>query len=95
MRKYLPIIGLIGLFALNANSAEPQTETCEQIRVQIKAQTGVLTRPDTVLLGKVGARPECRFSAVEAYRAAWGDKPMPKDQPRNRRHDNKQREDND
>jgi hypothetical protein len=23
------------------------------------------------------ARPECRFSAAEVYRAAYGDKPMP------------------
>jgi len=38
------------------------------------------------LLGKVGAHEECRFTSAEAYRAAWGDKPLPQDQGRNNRH---------
>lgn len=85
MRKYSLMIGLLGLLALNVNSAVAQAESCEQIRTQIKAQTGVLPKPDTALLGKVGAYPKCRFTAAEAYRAAYGDKPMPKDEQRERR----------
>lgn len=84
MHKYSFMIGLLGLLALNVNSAAAQAESCEQIRTQIKAQTGVLPKPDTALLGKVGAHPECRFTAAEAYRAAYADKPMPKDERRKR-----------
>ncbi len=42
MRKYSLMIGLLSLLALNVNSAAAQAESCEQIRTQIKAQTGVL-----------------------------------------------------
>ncbi len=76
-----------------ATPAEPQAESCEQIRMQIKAQTGVLTNPDLKMLAKVGANKKCRFTAAEAYRAAYGDKPMPKDEPRARR--DKQRDGDD
>jgi hypothetical protein len=85
MRKYSSMIGLFSLLSLNVNPAAAQAESCEQIRTQIKAQTGVLPKPDTVMLGKVGEHPECRFTAAEAYRAAYGDKPMPKDERRERR----------
>lgn len=60
-------------------ATNPPAESCDQIRAQIKAQTGVLAKPDTVLLGKVGNNKHCRFTSEEAYRAAWGDKPMPRD----------------
>jgi len=76
--NYFPVIGLLGLLAVNANAAAPQAESCEQIRLQIKAQTGVLPKPDTVMLAKLDAQPECRFSTAEMYQAAFGDKPMPK-----------------
>ncbi len=77
MNKYSIIIALLSLLATNANSANAQAESCEPIRARIKAQVGVLPKPDTDLLQKLGARPECRFSAAEVYRAAYGDKPMP------------------
>jgi hypothetical protein len=79
------VIGLLGFFAVSASAAEPQVETCEQIRAQIKAQTGDLPKPDIAMLEKLGARSECRFSAAEVYRAAYGDKPMPQKERRDRR----------
>lgn len=89
MRKYFPIIGLASLMALNVSAAEAQAESCEQIREHIKTQTGLFLKADTDLLQKLSARPECRFSAAEVYRAAYGDKPLPKTEQRGhqRRHD--------
>jgi hypothetical protein len=75
----LPFLLLGFSLAHATDTANVPVESCDQIRAQIKAQTGVLARPDTVLLGKVGANKQCRFTSAEAYRAAWGDKPMPKD----------------
>ena len=71
-----------------ATTAEPQSESCDQIRAQIKEHVGIPSKPNTSLLGKVGANKRCRFTSAEAYRAAWGDKPMPKDDRRGkaRRH---------
>ena len=80
--NYFPVIGLLGLLAVNANAAAPQAESCEQIRLQIKAQTGVLPTPDTAMLEKLDAQPECRFSTAEVYQAAFGDKPIPKKEHR-------------
>jgi len=68
-----------------AAPAEAPTESCEQIRAQIKAHTGTPAKPNTALLGKVGMNRKCRFTSTEAYRAAWGDKPMPPDERRVRR----------
>lgn len=76
MRKYILVVGLFGLALTNANSANAQAESCDQIRAQINAQTGIPPKVNTELLRKL-ARPECRFSSAEVYRAAYGDKPMP------------------
>jgi hypothetical protein len=87
--KIIPII-LIALCASAAQAATPavvQSETCVQIRTQINAQTGILPRPDTAMLEKIGTHPECRFSAAEVYRAAYGDKPMPKNDHRGKHRD--------
>ena len=83
--NYVPVIGLLGLLAVNANAATPQAESCEQIRLQIKAQTGVLPKPDTTMLEKLDAQPECRFSTAEVYQAAFGDKPVSRKERRDRR----------
>jgi hypothetical protein len=85
--KYRPLLFLLLGFGI-ARAAEPGSpdESCEQIREQIRAHTGLPTKPNTTLLGKVGAHEECRFTSAEAYRAAWGDKPLPQDQGRNNRH---------
>ena len=77
MRKCILMLGLLGLAFTNANAASIHVDSCEQIRSRIEAQVGVLPKADTDLLQKLGAQPECRFSAAEVYRAAYGDKPMP------------------
>jgi hypothetical protein len=86
-RKYQlsQIIGLLGLLVTNARAETPPFESCEQIRELIKAQTGLLPKPDIALLQKLGARQECGFTAAEAYRAAYGDRPIPKKEGRDRR----------
>jgi len=58
---------------MEAMAAEPPNETCEQIRAKI----GRLPPADHELLRSLAARQECRFTAAEVYRAAYGDKPMP------------------
>lgn len=93
--RHLIVIGLLGLFVINAGAAEPQVETCEQIRAKIKAQTGDLPKPDIAMLEKLGSRSECRFSAAEVYRAAYGDKPMPQKERRDRRAKHRDDDDDD
>lgn len=70
---------------LHAAPAVAQDDSCEQIRDQINAHTGVPAKPNTILLGKIGANKKCRFTSAEAYRAAWGDKALPRDDRRDRR----------
>jgi hypothetical protein len=86
--KIIPVI-LVAMFVTTVHAAEPtsQNESCEQIRTQITAQTGVLAKPDIPLLTKLGANRECRFTLEEGFRAAWGDKPMPKRDRREREDD--------
>lgn len=72
----------VSVTTANAAPAAAQEDSCEQIRDQIKAHTGVPAKPNTILLGKVGANKKCRFTSAEAYRAAWGDKALPKDDRR-------------
>ena len=76
MCRRIVVIGLLSVAFTNANSASSPAESCDRIRTLIKAQTGVPPKTNTELLQKL-ARPECRFSAAEVYRAAYGDKPMP------------------
>jgi hypothetical protein len=78
MFRSLTLAGLLGLATFGANAAAAGAQSCQQLREQIRAQTGILSKPDTELLQKLGARPECRFSAAEVYRAAYGDKPLPR-----------------
>lgn len=75
----------VGL-AQAATAAEPVSESCDQIRAQIKNHAGIPAKPNTALLSKVGANNKCRFTSAEAYRAAWGDRPAPSDQRSERRH---------
>lgn len=78
-----------------ATAATPDAsgaESCDQIRAEIKAHTGIPARPNTDLLRKVGANGSCRFSSAEAFRAAWADKPLPpqerhSERRRHREHD--------
>lgn len=87
----LPFLSLLLLCAGAAHAGEPP-ESCDQIRARIAAHAGMPERPNTALLAKVGANRKCRFTSAEAYRAAWGDKPLPKDDrparsTRHREHD--------
>lgn len=84
--KAIPSI-VLALSMTTAQAAPPGVpeESCAQIREQIQAHAGMPARPNTVLLGKVGANRKCRFTSAEAYRAAWGDKPLPRDDRRERR----------
>ncbi|MFZ4538784.1 hypothetical protein [Propionivibrio sp.] len=82
--KLFPIIGLLGLLVTNAHAESPPFESCEQIRELIRAQTGLLPKSDTALLQKLGVRQECGFTAAEVYRAAYGDRPIPQGEGRDR-----------
>jgi hypothetical protein len=66
----------MGLAAATAADAS-EAASCDQIRAEIMAHTGIPDRPNTELLRKVGANGSCRFTSAEAYRAAWADKPLP------------------
>jgi hypothetical protein len=77
MNKPLFFISLLALAILSGRAAQAQADVCTQIRTQIKAQTGVLEKVDVSMLEKISANPECRFSAAEVYRAAYGDRPIP------------------
>ena len=74
------VCGFFGLMngAVHAQLAQPKA--CEEIRQQIGAQRGLLVKPDTVLLEKIGTHPDCAFTTAEVYRAAFGDQPMVKDE---------------
>ena len=80
MKRFAAVFGLLvlsSLSSLSSHAANPQPESCAQIRALINAQTDVLTRPNTTLLGQLSMHRECRFTAAEAYRAAYGAKPFP------------------
>lgn len=79
MKLFSSILLAVSMTTVHAATPGDQAESCEQIREQIRAHTGIPAKPNTILLGKIGANKKCRFTSAEAYRAAWGDKPMPKD----------------
>jgi hypothetical protein len=85
MKTYLVVIAWLSLAAANANAAALQPESCDQVRAQINAQVGVLPKVNTDMLHKLSSRPDCRFTAAEVYRSAYGDKPMPKNESRGHR----------
>ena len=59
---------------------------CEHIRARIKEHKGIPAKPNTELLGRIGANNQCRFTSAEVYRAVWGDKPVPSPRTHERRH---------
>lgn len=90
MKRTSCMIGWVVLVAILAGPAFAQAPaTCEQIRNTIKMQTGILKKANTDLLQVIAARQECRFTTAEVYRAAYGDKPLPKQASRasDRHHD--------
>ena len=84
MHQYPYVIAGLVLYATSALAQPVPIESCEQIRTQIRGQIGILAKADIDLLQKLSARSDCRFTAQEVYRAAYGDKPMPKNEPRPR-----------
>ena len=85
--KPLAIVGLSIALSGTALAATPATESCGQIRARIQAQVGVREKPDTALLDTLTEHPSCRFTAAEVFRAAYGDRPMPKNDRRGGRHE--------
>lgn len=77
----------VALLALSTGSWS-QEISCDQIRGEINAQSGALEVANTDLLRKISGRTDCLFTAPEVYRAAYGTKPLPKEEPREEhRHD--------
>jgi len=85
MKAISIILLALSMTTVHAATPDVQEESCDQIRAEIRAHTGIPAKPNTLLLSKVGANNKCRFTSAEAYRAAWGDKPLPNDDRRDRR----------
>lgn len=86
MRKHHYIVTSILLtFALYTYAVGAKAETCMQIRERIVAQQEGPPKANADLLQRIAARTDCRFSAPEIYRAAYGNKPFPKVGERGRR----------
>ena len=81
MQKSLFLVAFSCFCAVGVHAAQDQAPTCEQIREQIKAVTGLPPKVNTELLQTLSLRQECQFVAAEVYRAAYGDKPLPQQDP--------------
>lgn len=79
MSKHTIYSTIILLFLTTSSfaQADATTQSCEQIKAEIKAHTGEPSSPNVDLLKKLSGRNECEFTASEAYRAAYGDKVIP------------------
>jgi hypothetical protein len=88
MKSLGQLVGFVAFFALSPVSWS-QEISCDQIRFEIRAQSEALAIANIDLLRKISGRTDCLFTAPEVYRAAYGTKPLPKDEPRKDfRHDN-------
>ena len=87
MKRPVNALGFAVLASLSPISWS-QEISCVQIRTEIKAQSAVLALANTELLRKISGRTECRFTAPEVYRAAYGTKPLPQEAPRAERRNN-------
>jgi hypothetical protein len=86
--KSIATLCLALLLPMSSFANPPQEESCEQIRIRIASQTGVLPKPDAELLKTLGSRQDCRFTTAEVYRAGFGDLPKaPYEPPYHREHD--------
>jgi hypothetical protein len=85
MKSLGQFVGFVALFALSPISWS-QEISCDQIRFEITAQSEVLAIANTALLRKISGRTDCLFTAQEVYRAAYGSKPLPNDEPHKERH---------
>lgn len=93
MTKILPMIILLGCFGSGVNAANELPAVCDEIRDQIQLVTGSVSTPNLELLQHISMHQECNFSSVEVYRAAYGDKPLPR--PDSSSHNNNQERDDD
>ena len=84
MKTISSILLALSMTTVQAATPVVQEESCDQIREEIRAHTGIPAKPNTLLLSKIGANNKCRFTSAEAYRAVWGEKPLPKDDRRDR-----------
>ena len=84
MNKLIKRFFLLAFCAVGAHAAEVPAPTCDEIRLQIAAQTGLLPKVNTDLLRTIGLNQQCQFTAAEVYRGAYGDKPLPVQAPRAR-----------
>lgn len=82
MKKTILYLGVLSLSAFGAQAADGPAPSCEAIRVQIAAQTGLRPQANIELLRTIGLNQACQFSAAEVYRGAYGDKPLPVQAPR-------------
>ena len=97
MNKFIKRFFLLAFCAVGVHAAEAPAPNCDEIRLQIAAQTGLLPTVNTDLLRTIGLNQTCQFSAAEVYRAAYGDKPLPVEAPRERykKHEDHQEDDHD
>lgn len=93
MKTISTILLALSMTTVLAATPDVQEESCDQIREEIRAHTGIPAKPNTLLLRKIGANNKCRFTSAEAYRAAWGEKPLPKDDRRDRRSKGREHDD--
>lgn len=82
MKNSIHLFGILSLCTIGAQAADLPAPTCDQIRGQIQAQTGLLPQANIELLRSIGLNQQCQFSAAEVYRGAYGDKPLPVQAPR-------------
>lgn len=85
MKRLSHLFGFVALFSLSSITWS-QEMSCDQIRNEIQAQSGVLVAANTDLLRKISGRNDCRFTAPEVYRAAYGTKPLPKEEASREHH---------
>lgn len=76
MKRHHHLLGLVLVMGLSAQ-AWGQEASCQEIRAAIAAHVGLVAKPNIELLSQISGRSECRFTAAEAYRAAFADNPVP------------------
>lgn len=95
MNKLIKRFFLLVFCAMGVHAAEVPAPTCDEIRLQIAAQIGLLPKVNTDLLRTIGLNQQCQFTAAEVYRGAYGDKPLPVEEPREHYKKHEDRHEND
>ena len=84
MKTLIQRFFVLTFLAVGVHAAEVPAPSCDEIRLQIAAQIGLLPTVNTDLLRNIGLNQQCQFTAAEVYRGAYGDKPLPVEAPRAR-----------